>query len=226
MLPWCGQQRTSVGSISCSFYRHGKHYPAFPLTGLYTERFHMASLGWGNAVFHSTRMPYPLHFIMYGAIALFTAITIRIPRNVFWLMSFNFHQLLLDAYEAVTFEYVKVSLSAAWPVYICLWIHGRLVFYCKPLSIWYVCDTMSLCSFCFTYCFTCCYLQTAEMSFHIQINCLQNVWRVCALFVWGVLSVCVLLFLLFVCCFFFLKTWGCWGVLFVWCCCLLVWFFV
>lgn len=98
MLPWCGQQRTDVGSISCPFYRHGKHYPAFPLTGLYTERFHLATLGRGSSVFHNIPMPYPLYFIMNGTIALFTAITITIPRNVFWLMSFYFHQLSQDTY--------------------------------------------------------------------------------------------------------------------------------
>lgn len=118
----------------------------------------------------------------------------------------------------VTSEYVKISLSAAWPVYICLWIHAWLVFYCKPLSIWYVCDVMSLCSFCFTYCFTRCYLQTAEASFCIQINCLRNVWRVCVLFVWGVLFVGF--FCCLVCLLGFFFKFGLLGV-FVWCCCCL-----
>lgn len=73
--------------------------PCFPSHWIYTERIHLASLGWGNSVFHNAPMPYPLHVIMYGTIALFTAITI-ISRNVSWLMSFCFHQLSLDAYEA------------------------------------------------------------------------------------------------------------------------------
>lgn len=115
-----------------------------------------------------------------------------------WVSVFTSSRWMLTKLT-VTSEYVKVGLSAAWPVYICLWIQARLVCYCKPLSIWYVCDMMSLCSFCFTYSFTCYCFQAAEVSFHIQINCLQNVWRVCVLLIWGVLFVCVLLlFCLFV----------------------------